>query len=249
MARRHRLLWGMAVMAVAALMGTWTVLHVLSPRLRTSSSLNASRRLPQSHGGQGGSQANASQPYSSTVLSHSTFSSCPPAGFNPLRATKAQLTKYGFPPRPTPGDGLAVWTQTMKHARHCVKPQFVVRSVVSHGSAMGSQANAQSFTAAQAIAKVNNIGGTMFPATPGSRGGRIHEGPLPGGTIPGHLTTRVHAVGPNSYLVTFTEQWTSQAFPVSGHARIGHHQWTFKVTPHLAQVQSESGDYPPQATK
>ncbi|MDA8205305.1 MAG: hypothetical protein M0Z36_04490 [Thermaerobacter sp.] len=101
----------------------------------------------------------------------------------------------------------------------------------------------------QAIAKVNNIGGIMFPATPGSRGGRIHEGPLQGGTIPGHLTTRVHAVGSNSYLVTFPEQWTSHAFPVSGHARIRHHQWTFKVTPHLAQVQSGSGDYPTQATK
>ena len=167
MARRYRLLWGVAVMVVAALMGMWTVQHTLSPSVRTSSSFsNASRRLP-----------------------------------------------------------------------------------FSCGAAGGSQANAQSFTAAQAIAKVNNIDETMFPATPGARGGQIHEGPLQGGTIPGHLTTRVQPVGPNSYLVTLTEQWTRQAFPVSGHSRIGHHQWTFKVTPHLAQVQSESGDYPPQATK
>ena len=237
-------------MAIAALMGAWTVQHPLSPTLRTSSSSNASRRLPRSHGGPGGSQGTALQPYSSTVLSHTMFSSCPPAGFNPLRATKAQLTKYGIPPRPTPGEGLAAWTLAMKHARRCVKPQFVVSSEVSHSAVVGgSQASAQSFTAAQAIAKVNNIGGTMFPAIPGARTGQINEGPLQGGTIPGRLTTRVHAVGPNSYLVTFTEQWTSQAFPVSGHARIGHHQWTFKVTPHLAQVQSESGDYPPQATK
>ncbi len=46
----------------------------------------------------------------------------PPTGFNPLTASTAQLTEYGFPPRPTSGQAYASWATAMKHALHYVPP-------------------------------------------------------------------------------------------------------------------------------
>lgn len=40
----------------------------------------------------------------------------PPAGFNPLTATAAQLAAYGFPPRPSNAAALALWDNAMVHA-------------------------------------------------------------------------------------------------------------------------------------
>jgi len=37
----------------------------------------------------------------------------PPAGFDPVTATDAQLDEYGFPPRPTDQDALSEWTSDM----------------------------------------------------------------------------------------------------------------------------------------
>lgn len=75
---------------------------------------------------------------SQTVPSHAVRSApCPPRGFDPLKASPAQLQKYGFPPRPPSGEGLRGWTQAMKHAKHCVAPQFTTRSGTTGGPEHG----------------------------------------------------------------------------------------------------------------
>lgn len=106
------------------------------------------------------------------------------------------------------------------------------------------------FTAEQAIAKVNHVYGAVFPGKPGTIEGVIHEGPLQyQATDPGRLQTKVRQVGENTYLVTFVEEWNSSTFPVKGNKTTGQYRWIFKVTPDSARIQSEGGDYPPQDTK
>src|ERR1700689_2501762 len=39
----------------------------------------------------------------------------PPAGFNAVKATSAQLATYGLPPRPAGAAALAQWTKLMSH--------------------------------------------------------------------------------------------------------------------------------------
>lgn len=57
-----------------------------------------------------------------------------PTGFNPLRATPAELATYGFPPKPPKVDSsaLASWTNAMLHAKNEVSPKAV------QGSTLGS---------------------------------------------------------------------------------------------------------------
>jgi hypothetical protein len=54
----------------------------------------------------------------------------PPAGFDPVAASDADLARYGMPPRPNPfaRDGLAyaTWSHAMKHAKIRVAPQVRV---------------------------------------------------------------------------------------------------------------------------
>lgn len=47
----------------------------------------------------------------------------PPANFNPLTATAEELTKYGFPGRPTDKKHLEEWESAMKHAKQYAKPE------------------------------------------------------------------------------------------------------------------------------
>lgn len=46
----------------------------------------------------------------------------PPADFNPLNATPADLKKYGFPSKPTDETSLKSWTRVMEHAINYVAP-------------------------------------------------------------------------------------------------------------------------------
>lgn len=48
----------------------------------------------------------------------------PPAGFDPLTASPAQLACYGYPTRPAGGLALSAWTNAMQRARHYVVPAF-----------------------------------------------------------------------------------------------------------------------------
>lgn len=59
----------------------------------------------------------------------------PPAGFDPLKATGAQLKEFGFPRRPTgsPASGpVRAWRYAMSHARYPDPPEQVC-STVRHG--------------------------------------------------------------------------------------------------------------------
>lgn len=56
----------------------------------------------------------------------------PPAGFNPLRASQAQLVRYGFPVRPSSGQALRTWTYAMSHATHYEVPGVARVSTVRH---------------------------------------------------------------------------------------------------------------------
>lgn len=47
----------------------------------------------------------------------------PPAGFNPMAATDAQLDEYGFPPRPTDLHGLEIWQSEMSRWTGAVRPE------------------------------------------------------------------------------------------------------------------------------
>jgi hypothetical protein len=107
-----------------------------------------------------------------------------------------------------------------------------------------------SFTPEQAIAKVNNIEGTVFPAKPESNKGTIYEINLgKKNPIPGTLQTKIKESGPNSYLVTFVESWSSTAFQVSSQHATGEHFWTYLVSPTSSKIVTQGGDYPPQAAK
>lgn len=50
----------------------------------------------------------------------------PPPGFQPLTASDAELSKYGFPIRPTTSAGLASWTKNMAAYRHTVTPNLSI---------------------------------------------------------------------------------------------------------------------------
>jgi hypothetical protein len=67
----------------------------------------------------------------------------PPPGFSPLRATAAQLRRYGFPPRPPaqgPGaaEALAAWNHAMAHSRHDDGPPHPICSGTAHLPGIGS---------------------------------------------------------------------------------------------------------------
>jgi hypothetical protein len=70
-----------------------------------------------------------------TNLAGATTSIAPPAGFNPVEATDADLATFGFPPRPdanlAPG-ALASWTKAMNASKVRVSPRLVQNSI-SHG--------------------------------------------------------------------------------------------------------------------
>jgi hypothetical protein len=51
-----------------------------------------------------------------------TYSVAPPAGFNPITATDAQLQCYGFPPRPINANQLTAWTNVMSHLGPYIAP-------------------------------------------------------------------------------------------------------------------------------
>jgi hypothetical protein len=56
----------------------------------------------------------------------------PPAGFNPLQATPAQLRLYRFPNKPTSPAAIASWTTAMKNARTYVAPKQTVSKFAAH---------------------------------------------------------------------------------------------------------------------
>ena len=49
----------------------------------------------------------------------------PPAGFHPTKATDAQLQEYGFQPRPTDPEGLAMWNDVMKDYKTTPIPKII----------------------------------------------------------------------------------------------------------------------------
>ncbi len=49
----------------------------------------------------------------------------PPANFDPIKATKDDLKKYGFPDRPTDPKDLARWTSVMSHAKYYFVPELI----------------------------------------------------------------------------------------------------------------------------
>lgn len=55
-----------------------------------------------------------------------------PSNFNPLTATAEELSKYGFPPRPTNKEDLAQWESLMKHAQKFVFPNFEKTTLRTH---------------------------------------------------------------------------------------------------------------------
>lgn len=57
------------------------------------------------------------------VVAHMTM---PPAGFDALTASDAQLAEYGFPARPTDPAQLATWEQAMSHVTVAAPPPFLV---------------------------------------------------------------------------------------------------------------------------
>jgi hypothetical protein len=76
----------------------------------------------------------------------------PPAGFDPLTASQADLATYGLPPRPSPlgrsATAYAIWARIMKAAKHHVMPQIrmtdrrhgpaILRAGIQHASAQTS---------------------------------------------------------------------------------------------------------------
>ncbi len=53
----------------------------------------------------------------------------PQPGFDPLKATNAELAAHGYPRRPTNPSALAAWTNVIAHAKHYVAPDPVYSSV------------------------------------------------------------------------------------------------------------------------
>jgi hypothetical protein len=58
----------------------------------------------------------------------------PPANFNPLSASAAELLQYGFPERPTTETDLKAWEYAMANAKYYVKPEQKPSTAV-HGLA------------------------------------------------------------------------------------------------------------------
>jgi hypothetical protein len=54
----------------------------------------------------------------------------PPAGFDPARATAAQLRAYGLPPRPAGAAAQAKWLKAMSTLRHAVTPDPTIQAAV-----------------------------------------------------------------------------------------------------------------------
>ncbi len=67
----------------------------------------------------------SSQPY---------FFPAPPAGFDPVSASDADLAQYGFPRRPEPGsDSYNRWVAHMAHAKHRLDNPIATATGTAHG--------------------------------------------------------------------------------------------------------------------
>lgn len=81
------------------------------------------------HNGVGHTSFNPNPPVITTQQSAPTQQALPPLpptppqGFNPLQATPAQLSQYGFPAKPTNPTALASWTTAMEDATTYVAPE------------------------------------------------------------------------------------------------------------------------------
>jgi hypothetical protein len=65
-----------------------------------------------------------------------TIFKVPPIGFNPLSASTDQLASYGFPPRPTTPNELALWMKMGSNFHSITPPAFLAEA---HTSASSSQ--------------------------------------------------------------------------------------------------------------
>ncbi|QSO47366.1 hypothetical protein [Alicyclobacillus mengziensis] len=109
-----------------------------------------------------------------------------------------------------------------------------------------------SFTAEKAIANVNPVLGTLFPSTLAIVHGKIGVGgPNPSRTIPATLQTKVQKISTDTYLVTFTEKWSTSDFVENdaNHGITSKHTWKYKVSPSHSNLVSQSGDFPPQSAR
>jgi hypothetical protein len=67
-----------------------------------------------------------------------------PAGFVAAQASDAELTRWGFPPRPTEAGALARWTQAVSTARHHIAAPLLQRNTTNrHSAARVASAPAQ----------------------------------------------------------------------------------------------------------
>ncbi len=64
--------------------------------------------------------------YVYNLSSHQLRFAVPPAGFNPLTATAAELATYGLPPRPAGAAALATWTKLVSHLGQLVAPDVTI---------------------------------------------------------------------------------------------------------------------------
>ncbi len=75
----------------------------------------------------------------------------PPAGFNPVGATDAELRCYGFPGRPTNPMLLPNWTRTMSHFKRWVQPKplstTVLPNIIASSSSTTRLANRSPYRA------------------------------------------------------------------------------------------------------
>lgn len=81
-----------------------------------------------------GARAGALQALLPTAVAGVTVYASPPAGFDPLAASDADLATYGFPPRPASfGNGRAIrdWQRMMHAARHWTKPELTQTRLVA----------------------------------------------------------------------------------------------------------------------
>lgn len=113
-----------------------------------------------------------------------------------------------------------------------------------------TKSTSNSFTTKKAIANVNPVLGTLFPSTPSTVHGKIGVGgPNPSRIIPATLQTQVQKSSTDTYLVTFTEKWSTSNFieNQANHGVMSKHTWKYKVSPNHSSLVSQSGDFPPQA--
>ncbi len=82
----------------------------------------------------------------------------PPANFNPLTATSAELSKYGFPEKPTSETELKAWEDAMAHAKYYVKPDQKPSTAVHGLFATDYSVN----WAGYVVSYANNKGGDGF---------------------------------------------------------------------------------------